>query len=211
MKKTIMLGLCLLLTFAMLAGSGLASGFLSAEAAGEPEGSVINGNAGNSFLITGNDFLTGEPGEKITFPKQTPFVLPEDYKPDFSFSTKDISGEKWTESCFAEAELTMINFWEPWCPPCVGEMPDLERLYQDYRERGFQILGVYSTEENAATVIEETGVSYPILHYVPEFDVFQTGYVPTTVFVNRWGEIVGQTQIGGRNYAAWAEIVEGLL
>ena len=129
----------------------------------------------------------------------------------FDFSTTDRDGNAVDESIFSDYALTMINFWEPWCPPCVGEMPDLERLYQDYRERGFQILGVYLTEDNAGAVIQKTGVTYPILHYVSAFDVFQTGYVPTTVFVNRWGEIVGETEIGGRDYAAWAQIIDGLL
>lgn len=132
----------------------------------------------------------------------------------FRFATTDRDGNAWNENAFAGQKLTMINFWEPWCPPCVGEMPDLERLYQDYAERGFAILGVYATpdqEEDVDTVLAQTGVSYPILHYCPEFDVFQTGYVPTTVFVNAQGEIVGETQIGGRDYESWAEIIEGLL
>lgn len=132
----------------------------------------------------------------------------------FRFATSDREGNAWDESAFAGQTLTMINFWEPWCPPCVGEMPDLERLYQDYADRGFVILGVYATEgqeEDVDAVLAQTGVSYPILHYSPEFDVFQTGYVPTTVFVNAEGELVGETLIGSRNYEAWAEIIEGLL
>ena len=106
------------------------------------------------------------------------------------FKTEDREGEAWSDEIFSDYKLTMINFWEPWCPPCVGEMPDLERLYQDYRERGFQILGVYSTEDNAGAVIQKTGVTYPILHYVSAFDVFQTGYVPTTVFFDSDGRMI---------------------
>ena len=108
----------------------------------------------------------------------------------------------------------MLNFWEPWCPPCVAEMPDLEKLSQAYADRGFLILGIYSTdgqEENVDAVLSDCGTSYPILHYCDAFEVFQTGYVPTTVFLNAAGETVGETYVGSRSYAAWAQIVEGLL
>ena len=131
-----------------------------------------------------------------------------------SFSTTDREGNSWDESCFAQAELTMINFWEPWCPPCVGEMPELEKLYENYRDQGFQILGVYATtnqEADVDAVLEEAGITYPILHYCQQFDEFQTGYVPTTVFVNSQGQIVGSTQIGSLDYASWASLVEDLL
>ena len=126
----------------------------------------------------------------------------------------DDTGAEWTEACFADAKLTMINFWEPWCGPCVGEMPELQKLYENYRDKGFQILGVYSDfsyEKEMRQVVEQTGVQYPILKYVDAFSQFQTGYVPTTIFVDGSGHVVGETQIGSRDYSAWAAIVEGLL
>lgn len=132
----------------------------------------------------------------------------------FRFTTTDRYGKTWDESCFAGQALTMINFWEPWCPPCVAEMPELERLYEDYAAQGFLILGVYSAlnqEADVDAVLADAGTTYPILHYCPEFDGFQTGYVPTTVFVNARGEVVGNTEIGGKDYAAWAKILEDLL
>ena len=132
----------------------------------------------------------------------------------FRFTTTDRDGKTWDESCFAGQTLTMINFWEPWCPPCIAEMPELERLYEDYAAQGFLILGVYATanqEADVDAVLADAGTTYPILHYCPEFDGFQTGYVPTTVFVDARGEVVGHTEIGGKDYAAWAKILEDLL
>ena len=105
----------------------------------------------------------------------------------------------------------MVNFFEPWCPPCIGELPELEALYEDYRDKGFQILGVYSTEEGTEEVLAKAGVSYPVLRYTEAFDVFQTGYVPTTVFFNAAGELVGETVVGSRSYAEWETIVKELM
>lgn len=130
------------------------------------------------------------------------------------FETTDRDGNTWDQSVFAEAKLTMINFWEPWCPPCIGEMPDLERLYQDFREQGFAVIGVYATpgvEDDVDAVLTRTGVSYPILHYCAAFDAFQTGYVPTTVFVDGSGHVVGEITIGMNDYEGWAAIIRELL
>jgi len=38
--------------------------------------------------------------------------------------------------------VVLVNFWATWCPPCRAEMPDLEQMYEDYKSKGFVILGV---------------------------------------------------------------------
>ena len=118
---------------------------------------------------------------------------PEDYEPEFHFETTDREGNPFDESIFSAYKLTVINFWEPWCGPCVREMPDLEKLYEAYADEGLMILGVYSTpdmEDDVDKVLETTGVSYPILHMSEEFYVFGTGYVPTTVVIDSEGKIL---------------------
>lgn len=129
------------------------------------------------------------------------------------FSTTDNLGNEWNESVFTEHKLTMVNFWEYWCGPCVGEMPDLQLLLEKYEAEGFAILGVYSTDDpnEVAAVQADTGVQYPLLHYVSAFDAFQTGYVPTTVFINSAGEVVGEVMIGSNSLEGWSAVVEDLL
>ena len=134
------------------------------------------------------------------------------------FSAEDRGGETWDQSVFLSHKLTMINFWEPWCGPCVGEMADLQRLQDTYAERGLLILGVYQTadaEEDVDAVLSQTGVTYPILHYTQEFDAFQSGYVPTTIFVDGEGRLIGEGSsalyIGSNSFEGWAAVVEELL
>lgn len=142
-----------------------------------------------------------------------------DFQPDFTFSTTDRDGNIWNETTFSQYELTMINFWEPWCGPCVSEIGDLERLYEDYRDKGFQIIGVYSEqtmESEVDGILRDNNVSYPILHYTSEFDRFQSGYVPTTVFVDRQGKVLTMSDgtgsiIGSNSYSDWAAIIENLI
>ena len=131
-----------------------------------------------------------------------------------AFETTDRDGQTVTQDVLGENVLTMLNFWEPWCGPCVREMPDLQKLSEDYADRGFAILGIYSTEgmeSDVEAVLADTGVTYPILHYVDVFDSFQTGYVPTTVFLDCHGNQVGEIQIGSKSYGDWAALVEELL
>ena len=142
------------------------------------------------------------------------------FDPDFTFSTVDREGNSFDETIFAEHSLTMINFFEPWCGPCVGEMGDLEALYEDYSSQGLLILGVYSEtgmESDIDDIISYNGVTYPLLHYTDDFSDFLSGFVPTTVFVDSNGHVVTTDDItdpyyvGSNDYDGWASIIEDLI
>ncbi len=135
------------------------------------------------------------------------------FAPEFLFDTTDFAGNPITEQILA-GHLTVLNFWEPWCSPCVSEMPDLEKLSQEYADRGVQVIGVFSTpnaDEEVQAALDKTGVTYPILRYTSEFDFLQTGYVPTTVIIDSSGSIVKAPFSGTMNYDAWVKLIEELL
>ena len=142
--------------------------------------------------------------------------VPADYAPDITFTTVDRDGNEWTEKAFAGQKLTMINFWEPWCHNCVEEMPDLNKLYEEYKDKGFLILGVYGSDHSSidneiADTIKNTGVTYPNLRYCKEFSIWLEDLLPLTVFLDENGKVVGEPIIGSRSYEEWAEIIEGML
>ena len=136
------------------------------------------------------------------------------FAPEFLFSTTDFEGNAATEQIFAGHQLTILNFWEPWCGPCVSEMPDLQRLSQEYADKGVQVIGVFATpdaDEEVQAVLDKTGVTYPILRYTSEFDFLQTGYVPTPVVIGSSGNILTESFAGSMDYDGWVALIEGLL
>jgi len=141
-------------------------------------------------------------------------ALPEDWSPDIRFTTLDTDGNSWTDACFADARLTMINLWAYWDSSSAVELPALQQLQEDYSDSGLQILGIsYSEdEEDNKRLLSDLDITYPCLQYTFELDSYMnTGYLPTTIFVDGLGHVVGETYTGSQGYDGWSEIVDRLL
>ena len=136
----------------------------------------------------------------------------DSWNPDVEFTTVDTEGNEWTDLAFADAKLTMINCWAYWCPPCVGELPDLQKLSEDYPD--LQILGVHdkADEKDNIKKMDELGVTYPSLRITDSLEeILNSGYIPETMFVDSEGHILGDTFVGSRSYEDWAEVIEEYL
>lgn len=126
-----------------------------------------------------------------------------------NFSATDINGVSISFADIKGSSLIMVNFWEPWCGPCVGEMPELEKLYQNYRDQGLIILGVfYSTDymDDAKYVMDYAQITYPVVIGNNDFLPYVTEYVPTTVFFDSEGNLLNsEPVIGSRSYDDWEQ------
>ena len=133
-----------------------------------------------------------------------------------SFSLTTLTGETIDDSIISNNKLTMVNYWATWCGPCVSEIPDLQKIGEDYADNGFSIIGVLIGDEDydgARTFLSDTGVTYPVV--LPE-GVFMTlasdiQAIPTTMFFDSNGQQVGETQVGSMSYADWASLIDSLL
>ena len=147
-------------------------------------------------------------------PAEAPADTGITWNPDLQFTTMDSDGNEWTDKAFADAKVTMLNLWAYWCPPCCAELPDLQKLSEDYADQGLRILGVSDVEFEADNIdkMAELGVTYPCLRLTESLDaVLNTGYVPSTIFVDSEGHILGEVIIGSKSYDGWAAIIEGYL
>jgi thiol-disulfide isomerase/thioredoxin len=135
-----------------------------------------------------------------------------------AFSTLDLDGRQVTSSVFAEKKLTMLNFWATWCPPCLSEMPDLGRLGRTMPE-GSQLIGVLMDADDeesideAQGILEEAKADFPQIVPVREMASFlrSVSAIPTTIFVDSQGQIVGKPLVGSRSEAAYRAAIEDAL
>jgi thiol-disulfide isomerase/thioredoxin len=95
---------------------------------------------------------------------------------------------------YAGKKGTLVNLWATWCGPCVQEMPELSKLHDKYKGRGFQVVGI-DVDESPADVREflvKHGVSYPILASTKGKTVASLGQLdalPTTVVLDANGDV----------------------
>lgn len=92
-----------------------------------------------------------------------------------------------------EGKPLVMNFWASWCPPCIAEMPDFEKVFQDVKD-DVQFLGVNQSDNHsaAADLVARTGVTYPLASD-PNGEVFAAfggAGMPTTVFIDADGRVV---------------------
>src|ERR1700722_7847698 len=111
------------------------------------------------------------------------------------FTLEALSGKKWILK-EQRGKVVLLNFWATWCPPCRKEMPDLEALYQQFKDQGLLILAI--SDEDAGKVkpfIAQQKVTYPILldpgRKVNE--LFQIEGIPKTFVYDRNGKLVAQS------------------
>ncbi|MFZ0790841.1 MAG: TlpA disulfide reductase family protein [Chromatiaceae bacterium] len=101
--------------------------------------------------------------------------------------------------------LVLVNFWATWCPPCRREMPSLERLYQQLRDRGLTVLAV-DVGEDSDTVFAFTGQldpapSFPLLLDAESRAVEDWGVkgLPTSFLIDPQGRVIFRA-VGGTEF-----------
>ena len=121
-------------------------------------------------------------------------------------------------------KVTMINFWGTFCGPCISEMPDLGEIERKYKDKGFEIVGLTtdvadpqgnydeSVIDDARSIIEDTGITYPVLVApVQLMEDIGLQYVPTTYFLDSEGNVLGSAEIGSKPSTEWENVIDGYL
>ena len=135
-----------------------------------------------------------------------------------NFSAKTITGETVTNEIFASKKITVVNIWGTFCPPCIAEMPELGEMARNLPPDA-QIIGLVidATDgspqiQKAVQITQEARADF--VNVVPDENLlkFMDGVeaVPTTIFVNGKGEVVGKAIIGA-NVEGYKDELEKLL
>jgi peroxiredoxin len=117
--------------------------------------------------------------------------------PNFSLQTQN---GKVIELSKLKGKVVLVNFWATWCPPCRAEIPDFIEVYNMYKSKGFEIVGIALDEEGwskVAPYIEKVKMNYPVVlgsaKVVQQYGGIEG--IPTTFIIDKNGYIA-DSQVG---------------
>jgi thiol-disulfide isomerase/thioredoxin len=109
------------------------------------------------------------------------------------WSLKDTTGVRYSLSSL-HGRWVLVNFWAPWCPTCLQEMPDLVALQ---KRQDVQVIGVaamYKTRREVENVVKNQSISYPVVFgnedIASDFGGMQG--MPTSFLYSPNGKLIGQ-------------------
>ena len=135
-----------------------------------------------------------EIGERIALLKK---LAPGSFAPEFELTTSD--GKKIALKDL-RGHIVLLDFWASWCGPCMDEMPNVKALYEQYHDRGLEIVGI-SMDNNKAKwegAIERAGL---VWHHVsslkgmnrcPVAKLYQVVAIPKLYIVDKDGKIIAK-------------------
>lgn len=119
-------------------------------------------------------------------------TLGEGLAPELSFSESHNTSSELTLSRL-RGKPVLLDFWGMWCRPCVANLPKVEALHQEYRDQGFAVIGIHSSNgsENLSEFLSENRITFPVV--VDQGDTVKAYAVdqfPSYFLINEAGKVV---------------------
>ena len=170
----------------------------------------------NSILVESGVTFEDQEESQTSAPVLEPETSAPALDPEMNrlrFSTVDIYGRPVDESIIQGARLVILNIWEPWCGPCVKELPSMEKLYEKYKDAGVLFLGLCcrhedSTAEDSREIVEDVGITYPVIMDCAELKQFDNDGWPENYFFDGEGKMLDPEPDGGyKTEEAWEQLI----
>jgi cytochrome c biogenesis protein CcmG, thiol:disulfide interchange protein DsbE len=160
-----------------------------------------------------------------TLATPTPFILPTvtisaaqiapiqgSYAPDFKLT--NVATNKKVQLSDYKGKAVLVFFWATWCPYCEAEMPEIQKVYEEYQNQGFVVLAVDvgETAGKARKYRNKHSLTFPVLNDDGS-DVsskYRVSAFPSHFFVRPSG-VISSVDVGSFGYAGLAARVKALL
>ncbi|MCL2196590.1 MAG: TlpA family protein disulfide reductase [Treponema sp.] len=111
------------------------------------------------------------------------------------FTLQFLNGGSAALSSF-KGKVVILNFWATWCPPCRAEMPSMEKLYNQFKAQGLEMLAVNIAEKNNTVnqFIKNNHYTFPVMMDSDRriSSIYGIEAIPTTYIIDREGKIIGR-------------------
>ncbi|MCT4620020.1 MAG: TlpA family protein disulfide reductase [Marinisporobacter sp.] len=131
-----------------------------------------------------------------------------------AFKAKDLDGNEVTNEIFSESDVTVVNIWGTFCGPCIEEMPELDKIQKEFKDKKVKVIGIVSDKavEEAKSITKDLSYTNIVPDEALEKQIVNSfDYVPVTLFVNNKGEIMKEFIPGGSDYETFKKMIEGCL
>ena len=137
-----------------------------------------------ALLIKGVSYITSRV-ENLEIDKQDRMTLQE-----WDWKLMDAQGNEVSLNMY-KGKVLLINNWATWCPPCVAEMPSLQRLYDKYQGKVTFLFVAHDKPEKVKKFLEKNEMNIPVFYSMsPPASQLSSQSIPTTFIINKQGEIV---------------------
>ena len=130
-------------------------------------------------------------------------------QPAIDFSLTDIKGQKWTLSEL-KGKVVVLNFWFTSCPPCIQEMPDLNKLTKAYEADNVVFLAVtFNTVEKVIPFLNEHEFNYNILADAQSTaTAYHVSSWPTSIVIDKQGKVAFTSNYSPNIYEDIAAVID---
>ena len=185
-------------------------------------GALLFAGCGQTGNTTGNTSSTTA-GQETATTEQTDSTAQT--ASDSTASTNDIFTNMDTtdSSIFAKNKVTLVNVWNVGCTPCVNEIPDLDKINSEYKDKGAAVYGLYgdlgmgiSDDEMAQIkdIMSNANASYTQLRMdgtlATNESLLNIMAYPTTYVVGSDGTILDTIE-GSKDYEGWKALIDSYL
>lgn len=134
----------------------------------------------------------------------------EELQMALDFTLTDLNGQQVTLSEL-KGKNVFLNFFTTWCGPCKEEMPEIQKIQEEYKDKDLLVylIDLNEDEETVKTFMEKNNYNFNIL-MDPNSDagnLYRTTEIPTSLFINKEGKIV-KRHAGKMTYAMVKDFVE---